>query len=134
MGNELRTDALPAMRKRDGDRVNPAAMAVVSRHDGSNDFFVGDGDKEQVIIDCDFFIDHEVWAIVGGFVGENCLPQDDDLAALQLVIVMRNCNIHLGETSNRSGQEYDGSRHRWRADFFGAETNGIRRDTKRNLL
>src|SRR6267142_1359680 len=134
MGNELRTDDLPAMRRRDGDRVNPAAMAVVSGHDCADHCIAGDGYEKQVIVDCEFFIDDEVWAIVGGFVGENCLPQDDDLAALQLVIVMRNCNIHLGETSNRSGQEYDGSRQRWRADSFGAETNGIRRDTKRNLL
>jgi hypothetical protein len=73
-------------------------MAVVSSHDRADYFVVENSDKKQLITNRKFLIDHEAWSIVGGFVGENCFPQRDNLVAMRSVIVIHDRNTHLDET------------------------------------
>ncbi len=51
-------------------------------------------DKDQVIVGGELFIDDESGAVVDGFVAENGFPQSDDVVAMGVVVVIRNCDVH----------------------------------------
>jgi hypothetical protein len=101
VGYELSADALTALGWRDCDRINPAAMPVVSGHDCADDCVIGESHEKKFIINCELFVDYKVWSIVGCFVTENCLPQCNNLVAMVLVNVLRNPDIHMGDGISR---------------------------------
>src|SRR4051794_3861278 len=70
------------MLGRDGYGVNPAAMAIVTGHDGADDCVVSDGDEEEFIVNGQLLMNDEIRVVVRRLVTEDGLPQRHDLAAM----------------------------------------------------
>jgi hypothetical protein len=74
-------------------------MAIVSGHNCADHLVVGKGHEKEVIINYELFVEDEVGAIVGGFVGEGSFPKCDYLIAMRFIAVVRD--IHLREKNRR---------------------------------
>ena len=90
--NQLRTDASSAVRRRNGDRIDPAPMPVVSRHRRANHQVAKKGDEEKLISERDLLFDDQRGLVVRHFVAKDSLPKCDHPGAMISVGVRTDGN------------------------------------------
>src|SRR5581483_4299926 len=76
--NQSRTNAPATAARLDGERVDPAAVAVVATHDGSDDLFLLHGDEEQVRLVRQLAADAGERIVVRSGIRKHTLPKADD--------------------------------------------------------
>ncbi len=77
--------AVAALLRIDGDRIQPAAMPVIAGKEGADHLVIRESNEEQMVVDSQFLVDRQVWAIVRHVVIEDGLPQLDDREAVMRV-------------------------------------------------
>ena len=98
--HESGAHAAPTALRRDGDRVEPASMAVVPRHRRAEDGVRVCRDEEQAVIRHELGVEHLRRRVVGGDRRETPAPHSAITPVRSSVVVSAGPDVHTTRASN----------------------------------